>query len=204
MDWLSAAVQGVSNLGASIFNYNSQKAANATNIQLSREQMDFQREMSNTAVQRHAKDLEAAGFNRLLAAGANGASTPSGSAATVKAPEITPVDIIGIQKARADISKTKAETAVADATALNLGEQNENLRSQNALLNAQVELTKEKVKSELISRGYTRVQAAKAVQDMFGTTTSKLNVFGNGATVVRPNMSAKDTESLILNSLQGT
>ena len=199
MDWLQAAINGVS----AGFNFFSQRSANETNKRLAREQMAFQERMSNTAVQRHAKDLEAAGFNRLLAAGANGASTPSGSAATVRAPEVTPVDIIGIQKARADVDRTKAETILLAQNAGKTLEEKFNLQEQNRLISAQVELTKEKVKSELISRGYTRVQAAKAVQEMFGNTTSKINIMGNGATVVSPNMSARDAESLVLNILQG-
>lgn len=43
-------------------------------------QMDFQREMSNTAYQRAAKDLEAAGLNRILALG-KPASSPGGAMA---------------------------------------------------------------------------------------------------------------------------
>lgn len=48
----------------------------------SAQQMAYQTEMSNTAHQRQAKDLEKAGLNRILSMGGSGASSPSGSAAS--------------------------------------------------------------------------------------------------------------------------
>lgn len=57
------------------------------NDQASREaekNRNFQERMSNTAHQREADDLEAAGINRLLTAGGSGASTPGGGQASVE------------------------------------------------------------------------------------------------------------------------
>ena len=72
---LSALIgAGSSLLGGVLSGKQSQKQA--------REQMAFQEAMSNTAYQRAAKDLEAAGLNRILALGSP-ATTPAGAMGSV-------------------------------------------------------------------------------------------------------------------------
>lgn len=61
--------------------------ANAFNAQQSYAQMEFQRDMSNTAYQRAVKDMQAAGLNPMLAYMQGGASQPTGSAASAVAPQ---------------------------------------------------------------------------------------------------------------------
>lgn len=75
---VAAIPAAVGAIGSFIGSKSSAKAAK----KMAREQMQFQERMSNTAFQRSAKDLEAAGLNRILALGSP-ASSPAGAMAPV-------------------------------------------------------------------------------------------------------------------------
>ena len=84
MSWLksmAAATLGGAGLGA-FGSYSGAKAAAKLSQKQAREQMAFQERMSNTAFQRAADDMEAAGLNRILALGSP-ATTPGGAMGTV-------------------------------------------------------------------------------------------------------------------------
>jgi hypothetical protein len=95
----------------------------ALNVHESRSNRRFQRDMSNTAMQRQMADMKKAGLNPLLAVqgagGAHGASTPSGSAAHVDSPKIE-AGLVGsavmetqarTAKELAEVGKIKSETS---------------------------------------------------------------------------------------------
>lgn len=75
----------IADIGSIFGGMSSAERANRTNIKLQREQQAWEKEMSNTAVQRRAADIERAGGNRALAfTSGQEASTPSVAPATVQ------------------------------------------------------------------------------------------------------------------------
>lgn len=142
MAWIAAgaAIGGavLSNMGAS--------DRNDAQIASSREQMEFQKYMSNTAYRRAVRDMQKAGLNPMLAYSQGGASTPAGSQANIE-DAITPAINTG-----KDIYRSTTEAAVrkeqvgniAADTGLKTAE-TEKAQTEAALNLARVETEKQNV-----------------------------------------------------------
>lgn len=126
-------------------------AANRAQQRSADRQMAFQREMSNTAIQRQVKDFEAAGLNPALAYGAGGASSPSGQSATFEDP---------VQKG---ISNARDTAALRQQMQLAKAETESRIRLQTA----QTAATQAQGQ-ESLNRGDLALWQARTAQQQFG------------------------------------
>ena len=105
--------EGIGSAIGGLFGYKGTKDTNVASAQQAQKQMDFQREMSNTAVQRRMRDLTKAGINPILA-GSKEASSPAGAMAPVmnkaQVAMNTALNAANLENTIANTQKTEQET----------------------------------------------------------------------------------------------
>lgn len=84
---------------------------NRANRQISKEQMSFQKYMSDTAHTREVADLQRAGLSPTLSAGGAGASTPGGAGIPMQAPQIDIPSILQVATLEQNQQKIDIEKA---------------------------------------------------------------------------------------------
>lgn len=127
MGLLDAGLNLFGNVVSAFAGYQGQKDTNETNMQLGREQMQFQERMSSTSYQRAVADMQAAGLNPMLAYSQGGASAPPGSM-----PQVQNAVSAGLNSAQmaSSIAQVFSQLEVNQATADKLKAEAERTRSE--------------------------------------------------------------------------
>lgn len=142
---------------------------NQANLQIARENTAFQERMSNSAHQREVDDLRKAGLNPILAVN-SGASAPSGSTATMQAPQTGEIISRGIRDASSSalqaatmekqFANMDADTAQKSAETLNKVKSNE-LIQENIKAQRQTNARDAVLNTELLKQAGHKTEALK-------------------------------------------
>lgn len=177
MSWSDGLAQLGGSFISGLFNHHSAK-----------DQMRFQERMANTAYQRAAKDLEAAGLNRIIALGSP-ASAPGGAMGTMAPVDVSAASAVGIKRQTAVL-----ERELLQAQASKTGQDEQTSASQKSLFDEQAEQAKASAKAAnataSVAEQDARIKQVEADwSERTGIPTSTLNsgvgaaagILGNGA-----------------------
>lgn len=109
-----ALIGGAASLIGGFLNRDAAASSSSQNQASAREQMTFQKEMSDTSYQRSMKDMKLAGLNPMLAYQQGGASSPGGASAAAVTPDMSDA-AGGLAASARDAINQKRERALMDS-----------------------------------------------------------------------------------------
>lgn len=149
------------------------------------QQMDFQRQMSNTAYQRAMADMRKAGLNPMLAYSKGGASTPAGAFAPAS-DILTPAVSTAMQQ-----NRLTQELKNMEETNKNIEQQTQTSKAQESQSKAQTALigTHNKIQQQVFQSALAEAAKAKTDEEFFNSTPGKvLRILGLGLGQISPHL----------------